>query len=85
MAISVAAPCVVTLAAESLRMWIAEEWSWDPYRGQRKPPINQPFIVLTETKFSYRYIPVWARYSPHRTSHVSAGEGGASVTGAGCR
>ena len=28
---------------------------------------NQPFIVLTETKFSYRYIPVWARYSPHRT------------------
>ena len=26
--------------------------------------INQPFIVLTETKFSYRYIPVWARYSP---------------------
>ena len=29
--------------------------------------INQPFIVLTETKFSYRYTPVWARYSPHRT------------------
>ncbi len=29
------------------------------------PAINQPFIVLTETKFSYRYIPVWARYSPH--------------------
>jgi hypothetical protein len=29
--------------------------------------INQPFIVLTETKFSYRYISVWARYSPHRT------------------
>jgi hypothetical protein len=27
--------------------------------------INQPFIVLTETKFSYRHIPVWARYSPH--------------------
>jgi len=26
--------------------------------------INQPFIVLTETKFSYSYIPVWARYSP---------------------
>jgi hypothetical protein len=26
--------------------------------------INQPFIVLTETKFSYRHIPVWARYSP---------------------
>ena len=33
----------------------------------RPCPINQPFIVLTETKFSYRYIPVWARYSPHRT------------------
>ena len=29
--------------------------------------INQPFIVLTETTFSYRYIPVWVRYSPHRT------------------
>ena len=28
---------------------------------------DDPFIVLTETKFSYRYIPVWARYSPHRT------------------
>jgi hypothetical protein len=34
---------------------------------QQGESINQPFIVLTETKFSYRYIPVWARYSPHRT------------------
>ena len=25
------------------------------------------FIVLTETKFSFRCIPVWDRYSPHRT------------------
>jgi hypothetical protein len=25
------------------------------------------FIVLTETKFSICYIPVWARYSPLRT------------------
>ena len=25
---------------------------------------DHPFIVLTETKFSIRYIPVWARYSP---------------------
>ena len=33
--------------------------------GTLKLSINQPFIVLTETKFSYRYIPVWARYSPH--------------------
>ena len=32
-----------------------------------KQSINQPFIVLTETKFSYCHIPVWARYSPHRT------------------
>ena len=34
-----------------------------------KPPqsIDRPFIVLTEKKFSYRHIPVWARYSPHRT------------------
>ena len=28
---------------------------------------DPPFIVLTETKFSIRYIPVWARYSPLRT------------------
>jgi hypothetical protein len=28
---------------------------------------DDPFIVLTETKFSFRYIPVWARYSPLRT------------------
>ena len=27
---------------------------------------DQPFIVLTETKTSNRYIPVWARYSPLR-------------------
>ena len=27
--------------------------------------IDRPFIVLTETKSSYRHIPVWARYSPH--------------------
>jgi hypothetical protein len=26
---------------------------------------DRPFIVLTETKSSYRHIPVWARYSPH--------------------
>jgi hypothetical protein len=30
--------------------------------------IDDPsFIVLTETKFSFRCIPVWDRYSPHRT------------------
>jgi hypothetical protein len=28
--------------------------------------IDRPFIVLTETKSSYRHIPVWARYSPVR-------------------
>ena len=28
---------------------------------------DDPFIVLTETKFSIRYIPVWARYSSLRT------------------
>jgi hypothetical protein len=32
-----------------------------------RPDIDDPFIVLTETKFSIRYIPVWARYSPLRT------------------
>ena len=33
------------------------------------PRINDDpsFIVLTETKFSFRCIPVWDRYSPHRT------------------
>ena len=31
------------------------------------PSIDRPFIVLTETRSSYRHIPVWARYSPHRT------------------
>ena len=29
--------------------------------------IDRPFIVLTETKFCKRHIPVWARYSPLRT------------------
>ena len=42
----------------------------------RRPPLStssstsgddDPFIVLTETKFSILYIPVWARYSPLRT------------------
>jgi len=28
---------------------------------------DPPFIVLTETKFSFRCIPVWDRYSPHLT------------------
>jgi hypothetical protein len=28
---------------------------------------DRSFIVLTETKFSFRCIPVWDRYSPHRT------------------
>jgi hypothetical protein len=27
------------------------------------PDDDHPLIVLTETKFSIRYIPVWARYS----------------------
>jgi hypothetical protein len=33
------------------------EWAYD----------DPSFIVLTETKFSFRCIPVWDRYSPHRT------------------
>ncbi len=28
---------------------------------------DRSFIVLTETKFSFRCIPVWDRYSPHLT------------------
>jgi hypothetical protein len=35
----------------------------DQERGDDDPP----FIVLTETKFIFRCIPVWDRYSPHRT------------------
>ena len=34
---------------------------------QQLKVIDRPFIVLTETKFSFRCIPVWDRYSPHRT------------------
>jgi hypothetical protein len=40
---------------------------------------DDPFIVLTETKFSICYIPVWARYSPlSKGSDVGAGRGIAS-------
>ena len=28
---------------------------------------DPPFVVLTETKFSFRCIPVWDLYSPHWT------------------
>jgi len=35
--------------------------------GAPSRSIDRPFIVLTETRSSYRHIPVWARYSPHRT------------------
>ena len=28
---------------------------------------DPPFVVLTETKFSFRCIPVWDLYSPHQT------------------
>ena len=28
---------------------------------------DRSFIVLTETKFSFRCIPVWDRYPPHQT------------------
>jgi hypothetical protein len=32
--------------------------------SKRMKDDDDPFIVLTETKSSIRYIPVWARYSP---------------------
>ena len=37
--------------------------------GTRLGDLNDddPFLVLPETKFSVRYIPVWARYSHLRT------------------
>jgi hypothetical protein len=35
--------------------------------GKTQQNCDSPFIVLTETKSSYLHIPVWARYSPHRT------------------
>ena len=37
------------------------------FRASGSANDDDPFIVLTETKFSIRYIPVWARYSPLRT------------------
>ena len=49
-------------------------------RGLDCQSINQPFIVLTETKFSYRYIPVWARYSPHTPLNNPGGPEGDTVT-----
>jgi hypothetical protein len=49
-------------------------YSWSPCECEsslrvlpRIVSIDRPFIVLTETKPSKRHIPVWARYSPHRT------------------
>jgi hypothetical protein len=36
-------------------------------QSQRIVDDDPSFIVLTETKFSFRCIPVWDRYSPHRT------------------
>jgi hypothetical protein len=36
-------------------------------KHQKTPKDDPSFIVLTETKFSFRCIPVWDRYSPHRT------------------
>ena len=47
-----------------------DEWSTIPFDlwvQFRTHDDDHPFIVLTETKFSLRCIPVWARYSPHRT------------------
>ena len=38
-----------------------------PPQGCRLADDDHPFIVLTETKFSFRCIPVWDRYSTHRT------------------
>ena len=34
--------------AKNHRRWIAEGWSWDPYRGQRKPP-SHSISLLTRT------------------------------------
>jgi hypothetical protein len=39
---------------------------------------DRPFIVLTETKSSYRHIPVWARCSPQSSAGLSSGGFGAS-------
>ena len=39
-----------------------------PASGFLKHTVDDtPFIVLTETRFSFRCIPVWDRYSPYRT------------------
>jgi hypothetical protein len=41
---------------------------------------DHPFIVLTETKFSIRYIPVWAWYSPLRTRVESTCDNALTMT-----
>jgi hypothetical protein len=49
-------------------------WTTRELVASAAPPIDRPFIVLTETKPIYPHIPVWARYSPHRTrveAHVN--------------
>jgi hypothetical protein len=50
-------------------IWLsAEDVFLDTGVNERLEMFDDPsFIVLTETKFSFRCIPVWDRYSPHRT------------------
>ena len=59
--------CTITGLGEGAKSFFKHSPWGDAIGHSIAHSINQPFIVLTETKFSYRYIPVWARYSPHRT------------------
>ena len=52
-----ARPFAATMPAP-VRLALAQLWA---------VRIDRSFIVLAETKFSFRCIPVWDRYSPHRT------------------
>ena len=61
-----ALPPLMMQQTASMHSWGSPAPTWSK-TSTEAVSINQPFIVLTETKFSYRYIPVWARYSPHRT------------------
>jgi hypothetical protein len=56
---------------------LVDSHTWRARHSQPDDDDDPSFIVLTETKFSFRCIPVWDRYSPHRTrvekkTHVSS-------------
>ncbi len=55
------------LQADKLPEGVNGRYFIQPPPGSPDANDDPPFFVLTETKFSFRCIPVWDRYSPHRT------------------